>query len=140
MQEFFKRTTESIFFLGLGLVLISGCVRQHQDRVPTVSEVYAIPGLNASPDNVKTDEGETPKVLSKATYFVQDDHLGCTDTSLDVGSLAEDGRPVVTLSNGRTAACVRPSSVARMKSRPEVTLYNGINSAPYKIYTRQVVR
>ena len=140
MQELLRRSTELVFLLVLGLVLISGCVRQHPDRVASVNEVYAVPGLNPTPTGAKTDEGETPKVLAKATYFVQDDHLGCTETDAEVGSLSEDGRPVVTLSTGEKAACVRPSSVARLKSRPEVTLYNGLNSSPFKIYTKQVVR
>jgi len=144
MKELIKRSSSRVRllfgFLSVAMLLLASCVRSHPDRVSSVNEIFAIPGLNASPEGVKTDEGETPQILDKATYFVQDDELGCSDSDQEVGTLSTDGRPVVTLSNGKKAACIRPSSVAKLNIRPKVTLYKALNSKPYKLYTKEVLR
>ena len=126
--------------LTTGMLVVFGCVKEHPDRVATTTEIYAVPQLNASPQGIRTEDGDTTQTLSQATYFVQDDYVGCENSNEQVGSLSENDKLVVTLSTGESAACVKPSSVSRMKVRPDVTFFKAPQGKSYKINTRGVIR
>lgn len=126
--------------LGLGALLVfSGCVKKHADKSPNVDSTFAIGSIGTEAEDA---EGKKVGVLNTGLYMVQDDYLGCS-TSAEAMTAAEstDGdMTVVTLADGNKAACVKPSSLAKMIERPTTTFFKSPSNTDFFIQTREVVR
>lgn len=133
--------TTLVFVLG-SFLMSTACVKQHRDLVSDDMEgKYALPELNPSDTDVTNNLGEKFQVLSSGTYYVQDDYVGCEDSDRKVGSLSSDGNKIVVpLASGKTAACVKPSALAKMKEQPQVTFYKAPQGTEYYIQTREKIR